>query len=54
MMNYFFSTFAVWKSEGEVTSGVSRSIGDLIEVCIMLATKMCLAVASGSTEYGVP
>ena len=35
-------------------NGVSRNTGDLIEVCIMLATKMCLAVASGSTENGVP
>ena len=42
------------KSEGHVTSGVSRNTGDLIEVCIILATKMCLDVASGSMEKGVP
>ena len=33
------------KSEGQVTSGLSLRVGDLIDVCIMLETKMCLAVA---------
>ena len=42
------------KDKSQVTSGVSLKVGDLIEVCIMLATNMCLAVASGSTGHGVP
>ena len=49
-----FDIHCLEKSEGQVTSGVSLKVGDLIEVCIMLATEMCLAVASGSTEYGLP
>ena len=42
------------KSEGHVTSGLSLSSGERMEVCIMLAMNTCLEVMSGSTEKGVP
>ena len=54
MVNDFLPLLTIWKSDGQVTSGVSCSSGKRLEVCIILAMKTCFDVISGATEKGVP